>query len=715
MDCGAVCLRMIARFYGRFYSLEYLRDITYFDRDGVSMSNISDAAEQIGFHTLGAKVSFEQLRKDLPLPAIVHWKQEHFVVLYRISDRYAWIADPAVGKVKLSHADFLQAWSSDVEDGEKLGVVLLLETTPEFFEREEEKKQRNSFTYLFEYFRSQKSLVLQVVLGLIVASFIQLAFPFIIESLVDKGINNEDINFIFLVLIAQFALYFFQTAVEFIRSWILLHLGVRANVKLVSDYLMKLMRLPIRFFDSRMTGDLLQRIYDNERVERFLSSSSLSTFFALFNFLIFGFVLAYYDMTIFWVFLVATVLYSVWIVLFLNKRRELDYKKFEQAADSQSALIQLMNGMQEIKLHNAERSKRWSWESVQAKLFRVSSAYLKIDQRQISGAKFINETKNIIITVLAALGVVNGQLSLGQMLAIQYIIGQLNSPIDQLVEFIRAGQDAKISLDRMNEVHNRMEENQSGKITILPETRDIRLEAVHFQYRGPNSVMVLKNIDLVIPEGKTTAIVGTSGSGKTTLLKLLLNFYAPIKGKITVGDLSLQNISDTLWRSKCGVVMQDGYIFSDTIAKNIALGDELIDKKKLLKAVKIARIQSIIDGLPLGYNTKIGPDGIRLSKGQAQRILIARAVYKDPEFIFFDEATNALDAYNEMIIMDNLEEFFYGKTVVIIAHRLSTVKNADNIVVLERGEVVEQGNHENLTAMRGAYYYLVRNQLELGA
>ncbi|MEM9919017.1 MAG: peptidase domain-containing ABC transporter [Bacteroidota bacterium] len=716
MDCGATCLRMIARFYGRYYSLDHLRELTHLDREGVSLMGISDAAESIGMHSLAVKIGFDRLADDIPLPCIAHWRQNHFICVHKVSKTHVWVADPAAGKFKITREEFMEGWISDTDEGEDVGVLLLLETTPAFFDREDDKVDRSGFRFLLTYVLKYRKLLGQLFLGLLIGSVLQLVFPFLMQAIVDIGIVNQNINFVVLVLVAQLVLFVSQTAVEFIRGWILLHIGVRVNINLISDFLIKMMRLPIRFFDTKMTGDLLQRIYDNQRVERFLTSASLITMFSLLNFGIFGFVLAYYDVRIFAIFFIATVIYVIWIVYFLRRRKALDYRRFDQMAENQSNLIQLIGGMKEIKLHNAEKQKRWQWERIQAKLFRVSMDYLAVDQWQRSGASFINESKNIVISFIAAKAVIDGVLSLGEMLAIQYIIGQLNGPIEQLVGFIRSYQDAKISLERMNEIHSREEEAAgSDMISILPEDHDLYLNNVSFQYGGPHSPMILRDISLHFPEGKTTAIVGTSGSGKTTILKLLLNFYRPTQGVIRLGDINLGNLQNRIWRGKCGVVMQDGYIFSESIAKNIALGDEVIDKRKLLKAVKVANIQSFIEGLPLGYNTKVGDDGVGLSQGQRQRILIARAVYKDPEYIFFDEATNALDAYNEMIIMDNLEEFFRGRTVLVVAHRLSTVKNADNIIVLEKGEVIEQGNHEQLTAMKGAYYYLVKNQLELGA
>jgi len=712
MDCGAACIRMIARHYGRYYSLEYLRELTYIDREGVSISSISDAAEHIGFHTLAINTNYEELYDNIPLPCIAYWNQQHFVVVYRVTKSYVWIADPEHGRISLTKEEFLEGWT----DNGETGILLLFEPTLDFSKREGDEINKSGFSYLWSYFRRYKKLIRQLLLGLVFTSIIQLMFPFLMEAIIDNGVLDQEIRFIYMVLLAQVVLFLSYISVEGIRSWILLHIGVRTNISMISDFLMKLMRLPIRYFDSKYISDVLQRIYDNERVEKFLSATTLMTVFSTFTFVVFGFVLWYYSTTIFTIYAAITFLYVAWIVFFLRWRKNLDYRRFQQVAENQNTMLELVKGMKEIKLHNAEKQKRWAWERVQAKLFRASMDYLRIDQIQRTGAAFFNEGKNIFITVIAAKAVIDNHMTLGQLVAIQYIVGQLNSPLTQLVEFIISAQDARISLERMNEIHMQEdEEKREEKVTIIPEYGDLYLDNITFQYGGPNSTKILKDINIHIPKGKTTAIVGTSGSGKTTILKLLLNFYKPTNGTLRLGEISLHNIHSKLWRSKVGAVMQDEFIFSDTIARNIALGDEIINTQKLLRAARVANIQPFVDALPLGYNTKIGEDGMGMSQGQKQRILIARAVYKDPEYILFDEATNALDAYQEMLIMENLEAFFYGKTVVIVAHRLSTVMNADNIVVLEKGEIVEQGTHYGLIAAKGAYYYLIRNQLELGA
>jgi ATP-binding cassette subfamily B protein len=716
MDCGPTCIRMIAAFYGKSYSLQKLRELAHITREGVSLLGLSEAAEAIGFRTIGARITFEQLHQA-PKPCVVHWDQEHFVVVYKLKKGKVYVADPAFGLVEYTEAEFKKHWLATVRHGEEKGICLLFDPTPKFFELDGEESNRGQFRFLLKYLKPHRKLVTQLILGFIAGSLIQLIFPFLTQSIVDVGINTQDLNFIYLVLAAQMMLFFSRMTVDFIRSWILLHISTRINISIISDFLIKLMKLPIGFFDTKMIGDLLQRIGDHRRIERFLTSQSLNVVFSVFNIVIFSIVLIIYKLSIFLVFILGSALYILWVFMFLKKRRELDFRQFVQLSDNQSKLIQLINGMQEIKLNNYERQKRWEWERIQARLFKVNIRSLSLQQYQQAGSVFINETKNIVITVLAATAVVNGSMTLGMMLAIQYIIGQMNSPLDQMVEFMQVSQDAKISLERLSEIHTQKDEeqDQAGKITSLPPNPDISVSDLVFQYEGPNSPKVLNNINLQIPKGKVTAIVGTSGSGKTTLVKLLLGFYPPISGSIKVGSADLAQFKQQWWRSQCGAVMQDGFIFSDTIANNIALPEDEVDKERLAYAVRLANIQEFIESLPLNYNTKIGPEGVGLSQGQKQRILIARAIYKNPEFIFFDEATNALDANNEKVILENLNEFFAGKTVVVVAHRLSTVKNAHQIAVLEKGQLVELGSHEELTALKGAYYNLVKNQLELGS
>ena len=715
MDCGPSCLRMIAAFYGKTYTLQKLRELAHISREGVSLLGLSDAAEAIGFRTIGARITLEQLI-EAPKPCVVHWDQDHFVVVYQYRKGIIYLADPAFGLVKYSETEFKKHWLATVRHGEQKGICLLFDPTPKFFELEGEMTNRSNFKFLLKYLKPHRKLVVQLVIGFLVGSLIQLIFPFLTQSIVDVGINTQDINFIYLVLAAQMMLFLSRMTVDFIRSWILLHISTRINISIISDFLIKLMKMPIGFFDTKMIGDLLQRIGDHKRIERFLTSQSLNVVFSISNIVIFSVVLVFYNVVIFMVFLLGSALYIGWVFLFLKKRRELDFKRFAQLADNQSKLIQLINGMQEIKLNNYERQKRWEWERIQARLFKVNISNLSLQQYQQAGSVFINETKNIVITVLAATAVVHGNMTLGMMLAVQYIIGQMNSPLDQMIEFMQVSQDAKISLERLSEIHNHPDEeqDQGGKLDVLPASPDIHISDLIFQYEGPHSPKVLNNINLVIPKGKVTAIVGTSGSGKTTLVKLLLGFYPPVSGTIKVGDSDLSAYRQHWWRDKCGAVMQDGFIFSDTIANNIGIGLDEIDKERLNYAVRMANIQEFIETLPLNYNTKIGPEGVGLSQGQKQRILIARAIYKNPEFIFFDEATNALDANNEKVILENLDEFFAGKTVVVVAHRLSTVKNAHQIIVIEKGSIIEVGTHEDLTAKQGAYYNLVKNQLELG-
>lgn len=717
MDCGPTCLRMIAAFYGKHYTLNEMREISFITHLGVSMLGISMAAENLGFHTIGVQISFWQLVKEARLPCIVHWNQQHFVVVYRITQKNVWIADPFAGKIKYSKEEFCHCWLSAKEDGIDTGVALLLEPTPEFYvsKDDEEREKYNAFSFLYAYLRPYKHLIGQLLLGLLLGSMIQLMLPFLTQSIVDFGINNQNLSFIYLILIAQLMLSFSNSAVEFIRGWILLHLGTRINIALISDFLIKLMKLPMGYFDTKMTGDILQRINDHTRIQNFLTGSSLSVVFSTFNIVVFGIVLLLYNWMIFLIFMGGSVLYVAYVWLFMKKRAELDHKRFAQQSANQSTVVQLVNGMQEIKLSACEQQKRWEWERIQAQLFKVNIRSLALRQYQDSGAVLINQTKNIIITGLVASLVVRGEMTLGMMLSVQYIIGQLNSPVNDLITFARDMQDARLSMNRLGEVRDKPDEEEPTKQLIreIPVGKDLRIENLSFKYDPLSEFPTLDNINLEIKAGKQTAVVGMSGSGKTTLVKLLLGFYPPASGQILLGDTPLENYSIREWRKQCGVVMQDGFIFSDSIAGNIAPGVEQIDKERLRHAAEVANIHGFIAELPLGYNTKIGQEGHGLSQGQKQRILIARAVYKNPEFIFFDEATNALDANNERIIMENLQKFFEGRTSVVVAHRLSTVRNADRIIVIEQGHIAEMGTHEELTVKKGIYYRLVKNQLEL--
>jgi ATP-binding cassette subfamily B protein len=717
MDCGPACLKMVAGFYKMSFSLETLRKKCFITREGVSFLGLSEAADSLGFRTIGVKIPFEILIENVPLPCIVHWRQKHFIVVYKIKKDNIWAADPAVGLVKFSKEEFIRNWASTVIDGKQAGLSLIIEPTPALFKNESEKENSTGFKFLFKYFTLYKKYLNQLILGLILGSCIQLVIPFLTQSIIDIGLNNNDIGFIYLILFAQLALVLGRMSVEFIRGWLLLHIGSRVNVAVISGFLQKLMSLPISFFDTKLTGDILQRIEDNNRIEEFLTSTSLNILFSFFNLVVFGIVLAIYSLKILLIFLTGSFLYVVWVSVFMKSRAQLDHLRFKQMSISGNKLINIVNGMQEIKLTQSELSMRWDWEKLQATLFSLKVKGLSIIQYQSAGATLINEITNILITIVAAAAVLKADMTLGMMLAVQFIIGQLNVPVSQIIGFFKMSQDAKMSLDRLAEVHNLDEEEPDPEVKVrkLPEKKDIFFNGLSFQYEGPRSPYALKDIDLVIAENKITAIVGTSGSGKTTLLKMLLGFYQPVAGEILIGDLRLTNLSLKVWREKVGAVMQNGFLFPDTIAANIAPGSEDIIEERLINAADIANIRGFIESLPLGYNTKIGANGHGLSEGQKQRLLIARVIYKDPDFIIFDEATNSLDANNEKVIVENLADFFEGKTVVVVAHRLSTVRSADQIVVLDSGRITETGNHESLIAKRGAYYNLVKNQLELGS
>jgi ATP-binding cassette subfamily B protein len=725
MDCAPTCLKMIAKHYGKTYSLEFLRNQSYLTREGVSLLGASECAEKIGFRTLAVKVPVQKLIDDAPLPCILHWNQNHFVILYKVKGNAFYIADPGHGLIKLDKETFLKSWQGTNNEG----IALLIEPTEAFYSNqtdiESNANNKKGFRFLFTYLKPYKKFILQLFFSMIIGSMLSLIFPFLTQSLVDYGINHQNVGFVTLILISQLVLFAGSMAIEMIRSWLMLHMNSRINISIISDFLIKLMKLPISYFDTKLIGDIKQRIGDHQRIQSFMTGTTLSTIFSFVNLIIFTFVLGFYSIKILGVFFLFSVLGIVWIFLFLRKRKELDYKRFQRSSDNENVLFELITGMQEIKLNNCETPKRWGWERVQAKLFKLNIESLALGQYQQIGSQVFNQLKNIFISYISAREVMSGNMTLGMMMSVSYIIGQMNSPIEQILGFIQSAQDAKISLDRLGEIHNKPNEEASlinneelimnnVSSNVPPSTNNIELENVSYQYQGQHSPYVLKDINLTIPQGKVTAIVGTSGSGKTTLLKLLLKFYEPIKGSISIGKTNLNDISPAWLRSKCGTVMQEGFVFSDTIANNISVSDEKTNQDKLRHAVKVANIKEFIDELPLNYNTKIGNAGSGISAGQKQRLLIARAVYKNPDYLFFDEATSALDANNEKVIMENLNEFFKGKTVVVIAHRLSTVKNADQIVVLEHGEIAEIGTHQTLVANKGKYYELVKNQLELG-
>ena len=720
MQCGIACLQMVCKYFGREYSLDSLSKLCFATTEGVSMLGINEAANTLGLHTISARVTTTMLGKA-PLPSILHWDQNHFVVLYKVKKgKKFYVADPGKGLVTYGLDEFKQHWISTKSNGEDKGIAMFLETTPAFFtykmEDEEHIKEKRSFRFLLGYVRKYRKYFGQIILGLVVGSLLQLVLPFLTQSIVDVGIKNQDIGFVWLILLGQLMLTICRTAIDFIRRWLLLHISLRINISLVSDFFIKLLKLPMSFFDTKLMGDLMQRMNDHTRVNNFLTQQTLNITFAVLTFVVFSVVLFFYNKLVFTIFLLGSILYGAWMTLFLKRRKVLDYELFEQQAINNNKTYEFITSMQEIKLQDCEQRRRWEWEDTQADLFGVQMKSLKLQQTQEAGSIFINEVKNIIITVVAATAVIHGQMTLGMMLAVQYIIGQLNSPVEQLMNFFYSLQDVKISLERINEIHQMDDEN--GKVGLQTSIEDksegIDIKNIMFKYDPHALRKTIDDVNIHIPQGKVTAIVGASGSGKTTLIRLMLGYYPVLEGKINIGNTDINKLNKKWWRRQCGVVMQDGVIFSESIARNIAVDDGDIDKERLLKAAEIACIKDYVMALPLKFNTKIGRDGVGLSQGQKQRILIARAVYKNPDYIFLDEATNSLDANNERSIVENLDKFYKGKTVVIVAHRLSTVKNADQIVVIDHGKVVEVGNHESLTAKRGAYYNLVKNQLELG-
>ncbi len=716
MQCGVACMAMICRHYDKGLSISWLESLCHASKEGVSLKALHDLSIELGMDSVAGKVSLDNLH-EVPLPCILHWNQNHFVVLYKINDRYThfWIADPGKGKYRCDIKEMKQHWISTESNGVEKGIAMFLEPNGRFGSIREGKPERRSFRFMMGYLRQYRRYLIQIFLGLLLGCLLQVVMPFLTQSIVDIGIRHEDIGFIWLVLLGELMIVIGRTATDFIRRWLLLHISMRINISLVSDFFIKLLKLPMSFFDTKLMGDLLQRIGDHTRVQNFLTGQTLNIIFSFLSFIIFGIVLLVYNRLIFLVFTICSVGYGGWIAMFLSRRKVLDYELFEQQAINQNRTYQFITSMQEIKLQDCERRRRWEWEDTQADLFAVQMKSLKLQQTQEAGGIFINEVKNIIITVLAATAVIDGQMTLGEMLAVQYIIGQLNSPVSQFMQFIYSLQDVRISLERINEIHEgRNEETQENQATGFAAEKSITVDSIDFKYDPHALKNTLEGISFDIPEGKVTAIVGASGSGKTTFIKLMLGYYPVMSGSISIAGRNINEYNLKWWRRHCGVVMQDGVIFSESIARNIAVDDNEIDPERLREAARIACIDDYVMSLPLKYDTKIGRDGVGLSQGQKQRILIARAVYRNPDFIFLDEATNALDAKNERAIVENLDGFYRGRTVVVVAHRLSTVRNADRIIVLDGGRVVETGNHDSLIERKGAYYNLVKNQLELG-
>lgn len=719
MDCGPTCLQMVSKHYGKVINIDKIRGLSDIGKTGVSLLGISRAAEALGIRAQAGKASFEAIATRSMLPCIVHWRKNHFVVVYKVSRSRVYVSDPASGLVSYTYDEFIENWAYSWQGDKAMGVLLHLDPTPAFFQQDADTPEKGwGLHYLWQHVWHYKRLLLQVVFGLLAATVIQLVFPFLTKGIIDVGIKNSSLHFIYLMLIGQLVLSAGQFFIELLRGWVLLHITSRINIMVLSDFLHKLMRLPLSFFDTKLTGDLLQRIDDHKRIENLLTANTINTLFSLLSLAVFSGLMLHYSIGIFLVFFAGSALYLAWLLIFLGRRKNLDFKRFEVRAQTHTKTLQIINGIHEINLNDNGTQKIWEWERLQARLFKHNVKSLSLNQYQSLGALFINQAKDILIVFLGAQSVLQGRISVGDMMAIQFIVGQMNGPVAQMAGFLQILQDARISMERLGQIHV-MQEEETPAMRLqrhLPADRGIRLQQLSFAYPGAGAQIVLKNISFTIPQGKTTAIVGSSGSGKTTLLKLLLKMYPPREGAIQLeSGIDVRSISPAFWRRQCGVVMQDGFIFSDTIAGNIIMGDEHPDIKRLENALHIANLTRFIHDLPLGLNTTIGAEGKGLSGGQKQRILIARVVYKNPEYIFLDEATSALDANNEKAIIQHLNEFCKGKTVVVVAHRLSTVRNADNIIVLHQGEIVEEGAHSVLVDKRGHYFDLIKNQLELGA
>ena len=720
MDCGPSSLKIIAKFYGKYYSLQHLRDLCGITREGVSMAGIGYAAEKIGLRSLAAKCSVDDILYKIPLPAIIHWDNSHFVVVYKTSSKRGnfifYISDPAKGLVDYTIEEFRKRWLIN-NDTEEKGFVLLLEPVSDFGQREMDNKieRKKTFENFLAYFKPYRKNFINLFIVMLLVTIMQADLPFISKAVIDVGIQTQDLDFINIVLIANIAIIISITLSNAVRDWILQHVTARVNIALISDYLIKLMKLPVTFFENKMTGDILQRANDHERIRSFIMNNSINLIFSCITFLVFAIILLIYNDSIFYIFLGGSILYVLWVLAFFSIRKKLDWEFFELTAKNQSYWVETIGSIQDIKINNYERAKRWKWENIQARLYKVNLRVLGINNTQNLGAQFIDSLKNLLITFFCARAVIAGEITFGVMISTQFIIGMLNAPVTQFIQFIIGFQIAQISFLRLNEIHQLPDEDEDvGQNSIdIPKNKSLILNNVLFQY-APTTTPVLKGIILLIPEGKVTAIVGDSGSGKSTLLKLILRIYKPTYGEILIGNMNINNISLKQWREKCGAVMQDGKIFNDTILNNIVLDDENVNLENLKKAVEVANIANEIEQLPLGYQTKMGEQGRGLSGGQKQRVLIARALYKNPDYLFFDEATNALDTINEQKIVSALDDIFKGKTVIVVAHRLSTIRKADQIVVMKNGTIVEIGNHNTLLERKGQYYELVKTQADLG-
>ncbi len=716
MDCGPSCLKMIAKYHGKYYSLQNMRDKCGITREGVSFLDLSHAAESIGLRSLSLKCTVEDLLLKIPLPVIVHWDNSHYVVVYNTNPRRGniYVSDPAKGLIKYKKNEFSKKWIKNTERNK--GVLMALEPQANFYQRQGEERieRKKNFENFLAYFRPYKKSFINLFVVMLIVTALQGLLPFISKAVIDVGIQTHDVDFITIVLIANIAIYVSILLSNMARDWILLHITARVNIALISDYLIKLMLLPITFFENKMTGDILQRAQDHERIRSFIMNNSISMIFSSLTFIVFGITLLVYNTIIFYIFLSGSVLYVLWVMGFMRLRKKLDWEYFDLVSRNQSYWVETISGIQDIKINNYEKPKRWKWEDIQARLYKVNVRSLNINNLQNSGAQFIDNVKNLGITFYCAMAVIKGEMTFGVMISTQFIIGMLNGPVVQFIQFLLSYQLAKISFLRLNEIHQLKDEHEDvGTNPIdLPENKNLIIKNVSFQYT-PTAQVVLKNIHLLIPERKVTAIVGDSGSGKSTLLKLILRLYKPSFGEILIGNMNVNNISLKQWRDKCGAVMQDGKIFNDTILNNIVLDDDKVDYEKLKKALDTANIAAEIEKLPLGYQTKMGEQGRGLSGGQKQRILIARALYKDPDYLFFDEATNSLDTLNEQKIVTALDNVFKDKTVVVVAHRLSTIRKAHQIVVMQDGLVVEIGNHDTLMQKAGRYYQLVQSQLDL--